>query len=107
VRRFLKHLAVYFGLAEDDEAGSDPPSAPRSAKALAIGGVLAGATFALLMAAVGGFEDSVGEMVARGLLFGAAMTVFWYFIDRAQQRGDGRSPDEEPFTPASGRSRRN
>jgi hypothetical protein len=99
VARFLRRFAVYFGLKEDDEPGSEIPSTPRSTKSLLLSGVIVGAAFALITTAFGGFDDSAGNVVVRGALFGAAMGVFWYFSDRAPHDVHDRSHDAEQTRP--------
>jgi hypothetical protein len=86
VRLFFSRLAVYFGLKDDDSAPAPGAPAPRrNIPAMIFGGILGGAIYALITAAVDGFDASVTSVVLRGVFFGVAMTVVGLVIQRVRE----------------------
>jgi hypothetical protein len=87
VRRFFRRLAVYFGVKEDDTV-PDPGVPVRELTALRLvgGAVVAGALYALITAALDGFDASLAKSVLRGAFFGVTMTAIWLAIHRFGER---------------------
>ena len=104
VARFLHSVGVYFGLAEPDEAEqreweADLLSEPRSriVRRAVVYGVFMCVGWALLQAALRGFDGSVGKWVVGGILFGALMgTVYGFSNLRMRSQAEDRARREPP-----------
>jgi hypothetical protein len=80
VLRFLKRVAVYFGVREDDVLASDEPIKQIPIKVIVPGALLAGALFAFVTAALDGFDGSLAGAIVRGALFGVLWSIPWLVI---------------------------
>jgi hypothetical protein len=86
---------VYFGFKEDDTPGGPAEPAPQLRPlSLILSALIMGALYALITAALDGFEASLSNVVLRGLFFGAAMTVVMTIAQRLGDRDDRSSSDD-------------
>ena len=98
--RFLKRLAVYFGLREDDEFAPEEPVEPVPIRSIVLGAVVAGALFALFTAAIDGFDGSLSGAIVRGTLFGVLWSIPWLMIHRTRTGREGHAADPSPLPPS-------
>jgi hypothetical protein len=62
------------------------PTRRPTAFGLIAGALLAGAAYALITAALDGFDASLTSIVLRGVFFGVTMTAIWLAIHRFAER---------------------